>query len=114
MLILVSGATRTVARHPECGVFVQPRAGNSLEAIAASGRPWAADNDCFQGLDVDAYWRMLERIARCDRSNLLWVVVPDVVGNAQETVNRWIEWHPQLEYLDLPAAFVGQDGLGTI
>lgn len=112
MIILVSGATRTLERHPEAGCLVQPRSGNSIERLATSGRWWAADNDCFQRLDVEAYWRMISRIASVDRSRLLWVAVPDVVGDAQATINRWVEWHPQLEHLGLPAAFVGQDGLG--
>lgn len=114
MMILVSGATRTLERFPEAGLLVQPRCGNSIDRLANSGRKWAADNDCFQRLDINAYWRMLSRIASADRSNLLWVTVPDVVGDAQATINRWVEWYPQLESLGLPAAFVGQDGLGLI
>ena len=89
-MLLVGGASRTIARHPEVGCLVQPRAWASLDRIADSGRPWAADNDCFQRLDVDAYWRMITRIARVDRSRLLWVACPDVVGDAQATVNRWV------------------------
>jgi len=114
MIILVGGATKTLERFPEAGALVQPRAGNSIASLASSGRRWAADNDCFQRLDVEGYWRMLGRIAAADRSRLLWVAVPDVVGDAQETVNRWAEWYPQLDHLGLPAAFVGQDGLGAI
>ena len=114
MIILVNGATKTVANHPECGVLIQPRNWTSLESLAISGRTWAADNDCFQGLNVEAFWRMIIRISKVDRSRLLWVACPDVVGNAQETVNRWVEWFPQLDYLNLPAAFVGQDGIERI
>jgi hypothetical protein len=114
MMILVNGATKTVARYPQVGCLVQPRKSNSIRRVAWSGKPWAADNDCFQGFDVDAYWRMLWKIAVANRSKLLWVACPDVVGDAQETINRWFEWFPQLDYLDLPAAFVGQDGLEEI
>ena len=114
MILLVSGATRTLARYPEAGRLITPRNGNSIELLAGSSRTWAADNDCFQRLDVDAYWRMIVRISKVDRERLMWVAVPDVVGDAQATVNRWVEWFPQLEYLDLPTAFVGQDGLEDI
>jgi hypothetical protein len=114
MIILVNGATRTVERYPEVGCLIQPRKTNSIDRIATSGRFWAADNDCFQGLDADAYWRMVIRISEVDRLRLLWVACPDVVADAQETVNRWFEWFPQLDYLDLPCAFVGQDGLEKI
>jgi len=54
---------------------------------------------------------MLAKVARADRSRLLWVTVPDVVADARETLNRWWEWYPQLDALGLPAAFVGQDGI---
>ena len=94
--------------------MIQPRSGNSIDRIADSGRMWAADNDCFQKLDVEAYWKMIIAISHVDRSRLLWVSVPDVVGNAQETINRWLEWFPQLDYLGLPAAFIGQNGLGLL
>lgn len=115
-MLLVGGATTTVSRQPieSVGHLIQPRAWASLETITGTGRKWAADNDCFQRLDVEAYWQMITRVSRADRSNLLWVAVPDVVGNAQETINRWYEWYPQLDHLGLPAAFVGQDGIGSI
>lgn len=113
MIILVNGATDTVRKQPwgTVGHLLSPRAGNSLESVTSTDRVWAADNDCFKGLDAEAYWRMLARISRANRSNLLWVVVPDKVGDARETVNLWHEWYPQLDHLGLRAAFVGQDGL---
>lgn len=114
MILLVGGATKTVAKHPEVGCLVQPRAWASMGRVANSGRPWAADNDCFQRLDVEAYWQMITKISRVDRSRFLWVACPDVVGNAQETCNRWFEWFPQLDYLGLLVAFVGQDGIEDI
>jgi hypothetical protein len=114
LILLVGGATRTVERFPEVGCLVQPRAWASMDRLAESGRWWAADNDCFQRLDVEAYWSMITRISRVDRSRFLWVACPDVVADAQATVNRWLEWFPQLEHLGLPAAFVGQDGIEAI
>jgi hypothetical protein len=114
MILLVGGATKTVERFSEAGYLVQPRAWTSIDRLADSGRCWAADNDCFQRLDVEAYWSLITRISRVDRSQFLWVACPDVVANAQETCNRWVEWYPQLEYLGLPAAFVGQDGIEAI
>lgn len=114
MIILVNGATKTIERYPELGRLIQPRSGNSIELVASGGRTWAADNDCFQGLNVDAYWKMIINVSKADRSRLLWVTVPDVVGNAQETCNLWFQWRPQLAYLGLPCAFVGQDGIERI
>lgn len=114
MIILVSGATTTVARYPQCGVLVNPCRWGSIAAIADSGRPWAADNDAFKAWDQERFWAMLGKISQVDRSRFLWCACPDVVGDAQATVNRWHEWQPQLAYLDIPAAFVGQDGLEAI
>ena len=53
---------------------------SSIEETAAAGIPWAADNDCFQGLDAAAFVRMLDRIAGLP--GCLFVTVPDVVGDA--------------------------------
>lgn len=111
MILLVSGATKTVARHPELGVLVSPRCGNSIERIGTSGRLWGADNDAFLAWDTERYWAMLGKISKADRSRLLFVVAPDRVGDARATLNLWHEWWPQLEYLGLPAAFVAQNGI---
>ncbi len=79
-----------------------------------SGHLWAADNDAFSAWDQERFWKMLRAISLADRSRFLWVVCPDVVADAQATVNRWVEWWPQLDALGIPAAFVGQDGLEGI
>ena len=118
MIILVSGATKTFRRfqgNRSFGCLKTPRGGNSVETIVASGHHWAADNDAFAAWSAERFQRMLTEIHRAtDLSRFLWVAVPDVVGDAQATVNRWHEWYPQIEYLGLPAAFVGQDGLELI
>lgn len=116
MIILAGGATKTIRSMPTdaVGHLLSPRAWNSLRAITATGRKWAADNDAFSGFDQERYWRLIIAISKADRSNLLWVTLPDVVGNAQETVNLWFEWRLQLDHLGLPAAFVAQDGIESI
>ena len=44
--------------------------------------------------------------------NLLWLVVPDIVADAAETL-RWFQWlSPSLS--DLPLAFAVQDGAGDV
>jgi hypothetical protein len=114
MRLIVSGATKDVALHPSCGILVTPQGGNSIERVASSGRMWAADNSAFGAWDQEKFWRMITRINAVDCSRLMWVACPDVVANAQETINRFYEWQPQLEFLGLPIAFVGQDGLSEI
>lgn len=114
MILLVSGATKTVEKlswHPNLGRFIQPRSGNSIMELASSGLPWAADNDCFQGLDPDEYIGMINRIALHADENLKFVTVPDVVANCEGTLALFNAWYPALAKRALPAAFVAQDGL---
>lgn len=44
-------------------------------------------------------------------SRPLWVVVPDVVGNREATIERWQEWAPRLRDFEFPLAFAVQDGM---
>jgi hypothetical protein len=113
-LLLVSGATTTVRRyagHAHLGRLVQPRSRNRLDDVAASGLWWAADNDCFQGLDPDEYFVMLNAIGQVDTSRLLFVTVPDVVADSHGTLALFRSWLPALRKRGLPAALVAQDGL---
>ncbi len=116
MIILVSGATRTVDRlHSDrIGRLVSPQCGNSIDVVAASGQSWAADNGAFTGWNEAKFRRMLGRIANVDRSRFLWVAIPDVVADAEATIARWSDWSSEIGRLDLPAAFVGQDGIELI
>lgn len=120
-LLLVSGATVTVARyagHPHLGRLTQPRCGNDIKEMAASGFWWAADNDALAGLDPDAYLAMLDAIALADISRLLFVTVPDdatmtpagPVVSWAGTLALFRSWRRALERRHLPAAIVLQDG----
>ncbi|NTU78150.1 MAG: hypothetical protein HGA45_01895 [Chloroflexales bacterium] len=121
MILLVSGATTTVARyrnHPALGRLVQPRSYNSIAAIAAAGQPWGADNDALAGVNPDAYLRMLDAIARAPRDHLKFVAAPDavqrtpdgIVGSWEGTLWLWRCWRPALLARGLPPAIVLQDG----
>lgn len=123
-LLLVGGATATIRRlspHPHLGRFTQPRSGNDLAELAGSGLWWAADNDALQGLDVDAYLAMVDRIAAGDRSRLLFVTAPDAAEMAptgpriswEGTVWLWRSWRRALAARALPLAIVLQDGATT-
>lgn len=96
--------------HPMLGRLLQPRHTSSCEATAGAGIPWAADNDCFQGLDADAYRAMLARLrdlpGRC-----LFVTVPDVVGDAAATLALFEEWWVEVADTGLPLALVAQNGI---
>lgn len=73
------------------------------------GLLWAADNDCFQRLDPDAYVTMLERLSGAP-GRCLFVAVPDVVADALATARLFEIWWRALARRGLPAALVAQDG----
>jgi hypothetical protein len=97
--------------HPRLGRLITPRHTSSVAMTAAAGIPWAADNDCFQGLDVTAFLAMLNRIQGLP--GCLFVSVPDVVADAHATAVSFEKWAPAVERRGLPVALVLQDGLET-
>jgi hypothetical protein len=108
VLLLLTKAEGTLMRypHPNLGRLVQPRHYDNMAATVRHGRPWAADNDCFQGLDPHAYRTMLHTIP----AGGLFVTVPDVVADHAATVRRWARWAPYVRSLGHRPAFVAQDG----
>jgi hypothetical protein len=94
--------------HPRLGRLLQPRHLSSVELTAAAGIPWAADNDCFQGLNDVAYVKMLDRLEGL--AGCLFVTVPDVVGDARATRRLWHLWRDVAD-VGQPLALVAQDGL---
>jgi len=91
--------------HP-FGVFVNPDS-RGVPIGISTGKPWAADNGAFTGLDEVKFTNMLNRLEMY-KSTCLFVVVPDCVGNSVETVRMFAEWSPKLS--GWPLAFVAQDG----
>lgn len=85
-----------------------PRGGPGLGWIENTGLTWAADNDCFTGLDASRYTRMLCRI---EGASPAFVTVPDIVGDASATMALFDEWEPVVRSHGLPPGLVAQDGL---
>jgi hypothetical protein len=110
MLLLVSGATNDVRQYTtrEIGFLFTPTVGNAYHSIG--NYPWALDNGAYSGFDEWRFRRALDRatdvLATC-----LFVVCPDVVGDATATGRLFHRWHPQIRRLGFPVAFVAQDGL---
>lgn len=97
-----------VRRWPQgvCGQLLTPLTGYRLCA-----HTFAIDNGSFSGFDLKRFRAVLARsAAHVDRC--LFVAAPDVVGDHQQTLELWKEWHPQL--LGWPLAFVAQDGFAGI
>lgn len=98
--------------HPSLGRLVQPRHFSSIERTAGEGVPWAADNDCFQGLDAPRFYAMLDRLQGVH--GCLFVTVPDVVGDAVATAKQFETWSVGVERRGLPMALVLQDGVENL
>lgn len=95
--------------HPNLGRLFTPRHTSRMADTAEAGIPWAADNDCFQGLDEVAYRKMLDKVEGLPGCE--FVTVPDVVGDAATTLELFETWAPELQARGFPLALVGQDGL---
>ena len=128
--------------HPNLGRLLQPRHTSSVELTAEAGVPWAADNDCFNGLTASEFYAMCDRLK--GQEGCVFVTVPDVVrctacnctvdgygggsacrcieqegfqrfvvGDAELTAHRFEQWAPALERRGLPVGLVVQDGFSA-
>ena len=110
MLLLVTQGMPQMRRHahPSLGRLLTPRHYPNLEEM--HGLRWAADNDCFQGLDEWRWRTMLESLAHAS-GRCLFVVVPDKVADAEATAAMFERYHDEVRRHGLPVALVAQDGL---
>ncbi len=108
MIVLINGGPALDRFGPSnyVGRLVSPRAGN----VARPGEWWAADNDAFRAWDEDRYLAMLARTESWDLDRCLFVAAPDVVADAQATLDRFWNWYPEIAGRGFPIALVGQDG----
>jgi hypothetical protein len=113
VILFLSSGWRPIEREhlhePHLGRLVHPLCCDSVEQTAASGMPYAADNDAFSGFDAARFTRMLDRLEPL-HPGPMFVNVPDVVADAAATLRRWHEWLPELQARGLPASYVLQDG----
>lgn len=107
MMILVSGATKTLrehAGHPNLGQLLTPQAGNNI----MPGMAYAADNAAYSNWDLNKFFAMLDRLKG---KNPLWVAAPDEVGDAITTERLFDTWYPEIKIKrGLPIALVLQNG----
>lgn len=83
-----------------------------VSAAHEGGAVWCADNGCFSDKwDEAKWWQFLVDNAH-RASTCLFAVAPDVVGDAQATLERSSPWLAKIRALGYPVAFVAQDGLG--
>ena len=78
--------------------------------------PYAIDNGRFAVWSNGVEWneeyfiRYLDFYSQYERRPN-WVVVPDVVGDRDRTLEEWEHWKPCLRSYGVPLAFVVQDGM---
>lgn len=80
--------------------FVPYALDNGAYPAFTSGQPW----------DVQA-WRELLHWAACSGQQPLWVLVPDVVGNRQATLDNWPVYVPEVKRRGFRPALAIQDGM---
>lgn len=117
MRILVSGnikAVRTLAsKWPTyLGLMTTPGNGNSIGSLVATGLPWAADNGAYSGFDATKFRAFLAKLKGQPRC--LFVVAPDVVGDARTTLDLFSDWVNEVAASGQPVACVGQDGAESL
>lgn len=108
-MILVQSSPTSLLRdhghHPNLGVLSGPR--RTYKNV--EGWPWAADNDAFLAWDEDRFVKMLDKITGIP--GCLFATAPDVVGDADATLERFHEWAYRIRETGQPVAFVAQDGI---
>lgn len=75
------------------------------------GMKWALDNGRFSGKVPLGNLPLKIETMKEYRSTCLFVVAPDVVGNAKSTMALYPEWREIIKLFGFPVAFAGQDGL---
>jgi hypothetical protein len=75
---------------------------------------WALDNGVFGAYHNGRPWKPEPLMEFLDRYGLwspLWVVVPDWIGDREETLRRWKDYAPRLKSYGHPLAMAVQDGM---
>lgn len=71
--------------------------------------PYALDNGSFIKWEPEIFQKML--LKNRVHHKPLWVVVPDVVGDAKATMEMWHQWKDAVSSFGYPLAFAAQDGM---
>lgn len=110
MIVFVHKAHETLMswQRPGVGRLLSPRQ-YSRAAESSLVFSVAADNDCFQGLDRDAFVAMLAALED-GFVPLRFIAIPDVVGDARATMRRFARWRDRVNQAG-PPALCAQDGL---
>lgn len=80
--------------------------------------PYALDNDAFSAFTHgtewnESLWIELLKWSSMSKSKPMWAVVPDVVGDARKTVEKWFRYSPTVDSAKIKKAFAVQDGMSV-
>lgn len=115
--LLLPGNAKSIMR---CGIDLDPLHYGWLLSPARTmtiqgmyGLHYAVDNEVFTNrFEPGRFRRALERIKEAHGTDdCLFVVAPDVVGDARATLARFPEWAAELSEMGYPVALAAQDGL---
>jgi hypothetical protein len=95
----------------EVGFLLSPRQGFRKHEALLAEYSWALDCEIFTGrFDWEKYLARVERATE-HPGKCRFIVVPDVPGDARETLSSWVRYSPRLRETGLPLAYCAQDGL---
>jgi len=94
-------------RRRVLGYIDTPAQGN----VRPRGVFWIADNGCFSNNFDQNKWISWLKFHAPHNGTCLFATVPDVVGNAAETLERSRPWFKPVREMNYPVAYVAQDGI---
>lgn len=89
----------TMLKTPICN-YIPYAVDNGRFAVWSENKEWNEEN-FIKYLDFYCSYELKPR----------WIVVPDAVGDRDETLSEWGKWSPALREYEVPLAFVVQDGM---
>lgn len=96
-------------KDPRFGIISNPNKWQPETGIV-EGRWWACDNGAYTEFDENKFRAHLETLIPY-KDKCLFVVAPDVVGDARSTIELYNIWHDIIKKnYKFPVAFVAQDG----
>lgn len=115
MKLLIGGTPTGTLAHisarvyrERCGMLTSWADGSHPRAAVQLGALWAMDNFAFTSFDADKFAAFM---AKCEGvPNCLFVVAPDVVGNAVDTLAQFGDWHDRIKAHGYPIALAIQNG----
>lgn len=111
MILLLTRSLASVQKldRPDIGRLLTPRHYAHALDTSRLGIEWACDNDAFSGFHEPRYLNMLAAIA--GTRGCRFVTAPDIVEDAEATLDLFSIWHRTIREHGLPVALVGQDGV---